>query len=744
MNYNALLLLDKHHKLKKDYSSSVLNINQYALNKEKYNKFINIRTKNKEKFHSTEKYYSVKPSLYSIPKDINLKDIFQQEKKTYKERIKLYSNYDISRDITANRKKIFSKIKKIITDKGINFDIYIKTIYLYDFICIQKEKIGIEYEDKYKNFKSESNILIALTAFILILKFNYVENKMMRLKKILEYFDEIDINLKNIYKMEIFILKLINYELSFQTPLSFLELLLINGIIFSEDYLQSDTSFNVYELSKESLENIMEKSNEYFKYDYFYLSCSIISFVRDKIKINKWPKALEFNFGIKFEEFYDIYRIFFLKNNEKENLKYSRSKERNFHNSDIINIKNLKSINNIINVLKIIKSPEKIKKVKEKISKNDFINNFSSEKRIENQYQYTNNDIAPSSSSLNKIKVGLKKNWNVSSFKFHERTNKTKSAISSMISKVNEENINKVSALYMKRNDNKINENNDNIDDNIINKENQKGENNLSNSCSKDYSEKDEINELETTNKFSLAKSYNKYKRIINIRDRNEHLYNKSFINSYKPNLDYSLTTYQRNTLLNKRSKNKETKDNNININKSNINSYDYQNKNLNNFSSSRRKYKFFSKYTEKKINKEILNQEKNNYNTNKVTSSLNQTSSGEFNFYKHKPNIKKEISENDNTFSKIKEENSDIPTCESSDPKLPLNDFSIRKTYRDKKLKKDEEDKKYEKDSKKVIVKNNNYNKIKNMKISKDGNPLSRKIGVRKFYKQKNLEENK
>ena len=78
MNYNALLLLDKHHKQKKDYSSSVLNIHQYALNKEKYNKYINIRTKNKQKFHSTEKYYSVKPSIYTIPKDINLKDIFQK------------------------------------------------------------------------------------------------------------------------------------------------------------------------------------------------------------------------------------------------------------------------------------------------------------------------------------------------------------------------------------------------------------------------------------------------------------------------------------------------------------------------------------------------------------------------------------------------------------------------------------------------------------------------------------------
>ena len=736
MNYNALLLLDKHHKQKKDYSSSVLNIHQYALNKEKYNKYINIRTKNKQKFHSTEKYYSVKPSIYTIPKDINLKDIFQQEKKTYKDKIRLYSYYHVNDDTNENRKQIFSKIKKIIEDKRVNFDIYIKTIYLYDLICIKKEYVESEFKDK---FKSTPNILIALTAFILIMKFNYVESKMTRLKKILEYFGDIDIHLKDIYEMEIFILKLIDYELSFQTPLSYLELLLINGIVFSEDYLQSDSSFNIYELAKESLENIMEKSNEYFKYDYFYLSCSIISFVRDKAKINKWPKALEFNFGTKFEEFYDVYKIFFQKNNEKvENSKFTRSKERNFHNSDIINIKNLKNINNIINVLKIIKSPDKHKKVKEKTNKNDFKINFSNERKNENQHQYTNNDIATSSSPLNKIKVGLKKNWNVSSYKFNEKANISKSQLSSMISKVNEEKINKVSVLYMKRNDQNISENKNNKNNN---KENEKIKNNLSSSFSNDISEKDEINELETMNKFSLAKSYNKYKRIINIRDRNEHLDNKSFINSYKPNLDYSLSTYQRNTLINKISKNKEIKDKN---NKSNINNYDYLNVNLNNFSSSRRKYKYFNKNTEKKINKEILNKEKQNFNSNKNSSTLTQNSFCEFNFYRHKPNIKKEILENDNTFSKIKEENSDIPTCESSDPKLSLNDFSIRKTYRSKKFKKDNEDKNIEKDSKKDIVKTNNYNKIINIKISTDGNPLSRKIGVRKFYKQKNLEENK
>jgi hypothetical protein len=50
---------------------------------------------------------------------------------------------------------------------------------------------------------------------------------------------------------------------------------------------------------------------------------------------------------------------------------------------------------------------------------------------------------------------------------------------------------------------------------------------------------------------------------------------------------------------------------------------------------------------------------------------------------------------------------------------------------------------KKYVEASKK-IEKSKLYNKIKNTKISMDENPCIRKIGVRKFYKQKNLEENK
>ena len=672
MNYNALLLLDKHHKIKKDYSSCVLNNNQFNLNKEKYNKYINIRTKNKEKFQIIEKCYSVKPISYIMPKDIILKDIFQNSMRIYKAKEKYYFNSNNNNEGNINRKQILSRIKKIILDKKINYDIYIKTIYLYDLLLLKKENASIKIKNKFKKFFQAQNILIALTAFVLILKFNYSENKMIRMRKLLQNLDDLDITLQDLYEMEISALKLIDYDLSFHTPYSFMELFLINGIIFNEDYLQLDASFKIYDLAKETIENIMEMSNDYFKYNYFYLCCCIISYVRDTIHINKWPKVFEINFGIKFDDFSDVYNIFFQKNNNEkiENNMNIKINKRNFYNSDIINIKNLKSINNIINVLKIMKSADKIKRVKEKINKIDLVNNNNNNNinnNIPNENkigQYNNNNIQvnSNSNSANKIKVSLKKNHNALSFKSPEKAKISKSSIPYLISKLNEENINRVSSLYIKS------------------------------------TEKDEINELENaTNKYSLARSYNKYRRNINKKEKNIIMNNNSYINSFKRNLESSYVSNNKNNLINfidtYKSKKKENKDNILN--KSNINVYNqsfYKAKN----------YKYFDKNTEKKI--------------------------------------KQEISEND-TLSKNKEENSEIPTCESSDPKLSFNDFSIRKTYRNKKLKNDAGGDPRGRDG---VEKKNFFNKLKNTKISGNDNLCGRKIGVRKFYKQKNLEENK
>jgi hypothetical protein len=203
--------------------------------------------------------------------------------------------------------------------------------------------------------------------------------------------------------------------------------------------------------------------------------------------------------------------------------------------------------------------------------------------------------------------------------------------------------------------------------------------------------------------------------------------------------LDTSYNINQKQNISNIKLKNKEAKDNILS--KSNINFYNNSNSNINNIYTKERRYKNFSKFTEKKINKDLINPELPKNQTNNpsytIASKLNQTSYEGFQFYRHKPNIKQEISENNNNISKIKEENSNIPTCESSDTKIPLNDLSIRKTYRYKKLINEEKENK-------KIDKSKLYNKIKNTKIGGEDNPCSRKIGVRKFYKQKNLEENK
>ena len=113
---------------------------------------------------------------------------------------------------------------------------------------------------------------------------------------------------------------------------------------------------------------------------------------------------------------------------------------------------------------------------------------------------------------------------------------------------------------------------------------------------------------------------------------------------------------------------------------------------------------------------------------------------------------------DNENYFKNIKhkEENSNVPTCESSNLKLSLNDFSIRKSYKEKLSNKEihfdkqlnlspinEKNKKFEKEGRKVLEKNKSYNKLLGDKLLFSENTYNRKTGVRKFYKQKNSREN-
>ena len=759
MNYKALLLLDKRHNRKTNSSG----INQLSFLKHKTSYNINTHIKDKSKY---KKCFSVKPYLYIMPKDIIIEDIFNNAIFCWNEFIKKYDMIDTNKiynNTSKDRKYIFDKIKKFILINHINYNILGKTIFLYDLLLFEKQK-QLGKNQKLNIINSMPNLLISLIAFILILKFNKENNKINSLKQFMQIFEDKDANftLNEIYEMEILALQLIEYNLTFQTPFSFMELFLLNGIVFNEDYICSELSLNIYELVNETLENIMVNSNEYFKCNYFYLCCSIIMYVREKFNINRWPKALEIKFDVNYQQFSDIYNYFFLKN--KNNNYYFNNKSKN-NRFDIINISNLKSMSNIINVLKIMKTAARYRKIKGKINKFELLSNNKEEICKGNK----NNNM--NLRALNKTKIEQNKNNNLGFFKSPGNLTMVKPLISNILTISNEGNTTINSNNINDNNKNEKEKNCDKNEENLIKKGNDNNSNNV------DVKNDEKINILKISN-IIKTRSFNRYRKNINknkkyIQENNNYNSNKnSYINNnsiincntdgYCTNIinqhfNKSSIKKENNSLFNYSDKNSEIKNELINRN-ININSYNKANKNHNPYYNkiTNNRY-YYNGHREKKINYELSNDSKKA----PITFNLNKTSLNDFLYHKNENSKKKDIDiDNDNYFDnyniKNKNENSNAPTCENSNIKLSSNDFSIRKSYCLKKKNiqyeiktetknspKNEKNIQYEKEGKKALEKNKSYNKLLNAKITFSDKTYNRKTGLRKFYKQKNLIEN-
>ena len=331
----------------------------YSLRKSIYFKTYN-KTENK-----TLEAYPIKPFQNMIPKDINLQKIFSIQKTSSQYINKKYS-FILDNNINENnRKKILFKIKEFIIRHHIDFKIFFKTIFLYDILLIENESQKLLSVEE-----------VALGALVLSVKFNYIENKMISMKKFLELYDDKLYTLKHLFEIERRCLYMTKYYLNYITPMCFLEFFLINGIIFNTDSIKKDDYYKIYHKIEEVLTLIMEKSNNYLKYNFFHLACSIVSHVRKVFDLEKWPLPLKKTFGIEYFNFEQEYNSIFYKtsgftnsenkkeiiikgnNNtillnfqDKNNTKSAKSNKSNFNlyqkQSDEINNK---YCNNIINI----------------------------------------------------------------------------------------------------------------------------------------------------------------------------------------------------------------------------------------------------------------------------------------------------------------------------------------------------------------------------------------------------------
>ena len=239
--------------------------------------------------------YPIKPSKNIIPKDINLPKIFKILKSSTNSINKESSIYNIN-----NRKKILYKIKEFIYKHNIENKIYFKAIVLFDILLI-----------KNKSFKILSNEELALGALILSVKFNYIENKMISMKKYLDVYDDKIYTLQRLLNIERICLKMVNYYLNYKTPICFLEFFLLNGFIFNIDSLSKENYIKIYCKLQNVLENIMEESNKYLNYNFFNLACSIVSYTRYFFDLEKWPSPLKKIFGIDYINFEKDYNSLF-------------------------------------------------------------------------------------------------------------------------------------------------------------------------------------------------------------------------------------------------------------------------------------------------------------------------------------------------------------------------------------------------------------------------------------------------
>ena len=307
------------------------------------NKFIYtkaIKTKNDSLFKSVtiqdnssinnnSESYPIKPSQNIIPQDINLQKIFFLMKKTSRSLTNKYSNILYKNTQTKfERKSMINKIKEYFMLNRIEPKIFFKTILLYDILIIENAKIKLltSFEE------------IVLGALILSIKFNYVENKMFSMKNFLTFYKNKSFTLQQLFDIERKCLKIINYYLNYNTPMCFLEFFLMNGIIFDTDSIKSHNYYKIYLEVETALEKIMKESNNYLKYNFFFLVCSIVYYCRSLFNLVGWPTPLKKIFGVDINDFKVEYKA--ILSNEDIILNYDNIN----NNKD----KAIKEISNII------------------------------------------------------------------------------------------------------------------------------------------------------------------------------------------------------------------------------------------------------------------------------------------------------------------------------------------------------------------------------------------------------------
>ena len=241
--------------------------------------------------------YSLKPQHLSIPKDVSTINIFQSLIKdvnsTFTDNPKII---ELTHILIKSRLNIITKFKRFIAKYRLSPKTLFLAVYIMDTLIARKTNLSL---DK-----------IGLGAIILAVKFIDIDGTAPTMNQFKEVSENIRLSIKEMILIEIECIKKLDYILSFPTPLSFIQIFLVNGIVFNTDMQNVNSiSSNIYQLPCQILDGIMEESAVYYQYKPFYLACACVALSREIYGLNVWSIVFEKVFGLTFDMFQNVFNF---------------------------------------------------------------------------------------------------------------------------------------------------------------------------------------------------------------------------------------------------------------------------------------------------------------------------------------------------------------------------------------------------------------------------------------------------
>ena len=283
--------------------------NSYSNNNINQNKFQNIRP--------------LKTPKYNISKDIQLQffDTFNSMKK---EIDLIFPAMSKKVDLTSEEKKIrgdlILEIKHFINKYKMNQACFYSSIYLFDKLLAKKIKLKI-YE-------------VALGALILSVKFFELDGNSPHLNKFQEILKTNQkISLDRIFEIEIKCIKELRYKFNTPDAYSFINIILMYGIIFNTDSNKRKLSGSIYNLPLQIYEQIILANSDYLQFHPLLIAYACVAIARDIYKLDKWIPILSKVFNVNFYEFEEVYSFIYDLYNECKEKEIKKQKQKQIEDS---------------------------------------------------------------------------------------------------------------------------------------------------------------------------------------------------------------------------------------------------------------------------------------------------------------------------------------------------------------------------------------------------------------------------